>query len=299
MEARAGERRAQRMMALAGPVASAAFGLSVAGIVLAVSPEVNLTARQWVTPGHLLRALVWVNLLLAGLNLLPAWPLDGGRVMKGEMLRAAGGGPGRRSQSAAQQMRTLAMFSPVAAVALVVAGMVTGNFWLIMAGVGIFLMAQVEQQGVALTTGAELVKVREVMLTEYSILSASATLEDAVEQSRHTLQDVYPVVRAGNMVGAVARRDVLEALAASGNGYVQGIMTREFQAAGPDDSLVETLERVTGGDGVSSQLVPVLEGERVVGILTPQNLQRSVGLVALRVRAAGAQRDADQKGEME
>ena len=303
--ARAGERGTQRVMALLGPVASVAFGLMVAGIVLAVAPGVDLLGRNWVTPEHLLRALVWVNLLLGAVNLLPAWPLDGGRVVKGEMLRVAGAN-GAGTKGTAEGMRTFALMSPLLATGLVVVGMLTVNFWLVMAGLAIFLAAQVESQGLALSTGADLVKVREVMLTEYSILSASATLEDAVEHSRHTLQDVFPVVRAGNMVGAVARRDVLAALAASGNGYVQGIMARTFQTAVPEDSLVETLERVTGQPESSSELVPVLEGERVVGILTPGNLRRSVGLVALRVRtrsggrgAGSGQRAGDREDEME
>ena len=282
--ARAGERETQRVMALLGPAASLAFGLTVAGLVLSVAPGVDLMGMKWVTPDHLLRALVWVNLLLGALNLLPAWPLDGGRVMKGELLRGASG---KDAKHAAEGMRKAALMSPLIATVLVVVGMVTVNFWLIMAGLALFLMAQLERQGVALSTGAEQVKVREVMLTEYSILSASATLEDAVEHARHTLQDVFPVVRAGNLVGAVGRRQVLEALAASGNGYVQGIMAKAFETAGPDDALVETLERVTGRLEASSELVPVMEGDRVVGILTPGNLRRSVGLVPMRARADG------------
>ena len=284
--ARAGERDTQRIMALVGPAASLAFGFTVAGVVLAVAPGVDLLSMKWVTPEHLLRALVWVNLLLGALNLLPAWPLDGGRVIKGELLRGASGrnADEKRATNAAGGMRRAAMLSPIVATGLVVVGMVTVNFWLIMAGLAVFLMAQLEGQGVALTTGAEQVKVREVMLTEYSILSASATLEDAIDHARHTLQDVFPVVRAGNLVGAVARRQVLEALAASGNGYVQGIMAKSFETAGPEDSLVETLERVTGRVETSSELVPVMEGDRVVGILTPGNLRRSVGLVPMRSR---------------
>ena len=308
--ARAGERGTQRAMALIGPVTSLLFGLTVAGIVLTVAPQVDLLGRSWVTPEHLLRALVWVNLLLGALNLLPAWPLDGGRVIKGEMLRGAGqhqagtdsaGARRPGTMTSAEGLRTFAMMSPIVAITLVLAGMVTTNFWLVMAGLAVFVAAQLENQGMALSTGADQVKVREVMLTEYSILSASATLEDAIEQSRHTLQDVFPVVRAGNMVGAVARQEVLSALAASGNGYVQGIMTKALTSAGPDDSLVETLERVTSRAGVaggeqvatSTELVAVLEGERVVGILTPGNLRRSVGLLALRSRPGGRADETD------
>ena len=57
-------------------------------------------------------------------------------------------------------------------------------------------------------------------------------------------------------------------------------MTRSFQTAQPDDSLVKTLRRIMAGKG--AQLVPVLEGERIVGIITPQNLAHSMGLLNQR-----------------
>ena len=266
---RMGEPRVQRAMATVGPVTSALFGLTLAGLVLALAPGVSLFEVRWVTPDHLLRAAVWVNLLLAALNLLPAWPLDAGRVVQGQMMRAGG----------SNAVRTSARVGPAIALGLVVFGVLGGNWWAIMAGLAMLVGAQVERQGVQIEAGADTVRAKDVMLSEYSILSASATLEDAVVQARHTLQDVFPVVRAGNMVGAVGRLDVLQALEATGNGYVQGIMTRTFQTAAPEDSLVEVLGRVTGAPGTSSQLVPVVVEERIVGIITPQNLQRSMGLL--------------------
>ena len=281
--ARAGEPRVQRFMALVGPASNLLFGLTVAGMVLTASPGVDLRTQQWVTPLHLLKAMVWLNLLLGALNLLPAWPLDAGRLMPG------------RPQAAGRKIPSLGIgIGPGIALALVGIGIALLNFWLIMAGIGVFLMAQIEQGGAAdaLEPQGERMKVREVMLTEYSILSASATLEDAVEQARHTLQDVFPVVRAGNLVGAVARRDVMAALEANGNGYVQGMMTRSLEPAGADEVLVEALGRASGA---GSQLVPVLEGERVVGILTPGNLQRAMGLSALQARVNGRRAAEDEQ----
>ena len=272
--ARAAEPKVGKWMALAGPLANFGFGLTVAALVLTVAPGVNLTEVKWVSPEHLLRTMVWVNLLLAAVNLLPAWPLDAARVVRGEMVRGPGGAKG-----ALGGLRMFARLGPAIAIGLIVFGLVSANWWLIMAGIGILLGAQAERQGLLLEASTDSVLVKDVMLTEYSILSASATLEDALVQARHTLQDVFPVVRAGNMVGAVARQNIVEALEATGNGYVQGIMTRTFQTAAPGDSLVATLGRVTGQAGASSQLVPVLEGEHIVGIITPQNLQRSMGLL--------------------
>jgi CBS domain-containing protein len=85
------------------------------------------------------------------------------------------------------------------------------------------------------------------------------------------------VVRGRNVVGVVSRQVIADALRAEGNGYVQGIMQRSFHVAKPEDSLGTTISRFSGR-GMS--LVPVTDGERVVGIVTLQNLMHSMSLLA-------------------
>ena len=284
---RSTEAKVQKRMALVGPVANLVFGLALAGLILTIAPEIRVWEMRWVTPLHLLRTAVWVNLLLAALNLLPAWPLDGGRVVRAELLRTPAGSAGG--------MQNLARLNPMIALSLMAVGLVTANWWLIMAGIGILLGAQIERQGLLGEMNPGGAQVRDVMLTDYSVLSASATLEDAVAQARHSLQEVFPVVRGSNMVGAVSRQTILETLEGTGNGYVQGVMTRSFQTAAPADPLIATLSRVTGQSGAASQVVPVVEGERMVGILTPQNLQRSMALWTRRRRVAGERFEEDEK----
>jgi Zn-dependent protease/predicted transcriptional regulator len=261
----------QKRMAVIGPIANIGFGLLVAAMALTVAPEVNLMERPWMSPSHLLRAAVWVNLLLGLVNLLPAAPLDGGRVFRGEFARTKGG---------IKSSRTATGLGPAIAVGLMIIGLLMPNMWLIMIGGFVLIGAHMENQGLLLQTDVDAVRMRDVMLTQFSMLSASDTLEDALQRSVHTLQDVFPVVRGANLVGAVSRQSIVEALHADGNGYVQGVMTRSFQTAQPDDSLVKTLRRIMAGKG--AQMVPVLEGDRIVGIITPQNLAHSMGLLNQR-----------------
>ena len=134
---------------------------------------------------------------------------------------------------------------------------------------------------------------RDVMLMEFSTLSASDTLEDALQRSIHSLQDVFPVIRGSNLVGAVSRQGIVEALQTNGNGYVQGVMTRSFQTAQPDDSLVKTLRRIATGQG--AQLVPVMDGDRIVGIITPQNLAHSMTMLNQRRRMREQVADKDDE----
>ncbi len=261
----------QKRMAVIGPIVNIGFGLVLAAMVLTVAPEVSLFERPWMAPSHLLRAAVWVNILLGVVNLLPASPLDGGRVFRGEFAKTKGGIKGSRAAAGLGQF---------IAIALIVAGLLVPNMWLVMIGAFLMIGAHMEDQGLLLQTDVDAVRMRDVMLTQFSMLSASDTLEDALQRSVHTLQDVFPVVRGANLVGAVSRQSIVEALQSDGNGYVQGVMTRSFQTAQPDDSLVKTLRRIMAGQG--AQMVPVLEGDRIVGIITPQNLALSMGLLNQR-----------------
>jgi Zn-dependent protease/predicted transcriptional regulator len=283
---RAAEPAMQRRMAAVGPLASVGFGLLLAAIVLAAAPGVDLIGRPWIAPSHLMRAMVWLNLLLGAINLLPAFPLDGGRVFRGTTEGAPGGKDRRKpatgtglaaGRGVAASWGLGAGLGQWIAIALVIAGLLLGNLWLAIMGAFVLIGAHMENQGLLVQNDVDTVRMRDVMLTQFSTLSASDTLEDALQRAVHTLQDVFPVVRGGNLVGAVSRQNIVEALAAEGNSYVQGVMTKSFQTALPDDSLVKTLRRIMGEQG--AQLVPVMDGERIVGIVTPQNLSQSMGLL--------------------
>jgi CBS domain-containing protein len=269
--------RMQKGMGLIGPITNILFGLLLAAMALTFSPQVNLYDQPWLSPSHLLRAAIWVNVLLGVLNFLPASPLDGGRVFRGEFAKTKGVIKGSRAATGISQMVAYGLV--LAGMALMVSGKTLGMWFLILGGF-MLIGAQMEDQGLLLQSDVDAVRMRDVMLTEFSMLSASDTLEDALQRSVHTLQDVFPVVRGANLVGAVSRQSIVEALHADGNGYVQGVMTRSFQTAQPDDSLVKTLRRIMAGQG--AQMVPVLEGDRIVGIITPQNLAHSMGLLNQR-----------------
>jgi CBS domain-containing protein/Zn-dependent protease len=276
--ARASEPTIETKMAVVGPVANVGFGLLLAGIALASAPGLKLWELPWVSPTHLLRSLIWTNLLLGAMNLLPAFPLDGGRVLRGGLARRTDGLKGSWKTAGLSQM---------VAIAMILVGMLFKVPWLMIAGAFVLFGAYLEETGLTRPSEVDTVRMRDVMLTQFSTLSASDTLEDALQRAVHTLQDVFPVVRGGNLVGAVSRQNIVEALSLDGNSYVQGVMTKSFETAFADDSLVKTLRRIMGGDG--AQLVPVMDGERIVGIITPQNLQASMVLLnqSRRLRRTG------------
>ena len=269
----------QKMLGIIGPVANIGFGLVLGAISLTFSPDVDLYGQPWLSPAYLLRSAVWMNLLLGVVNVLPALPLDGGRVFRGEFAKTRGVIKGSRAAAGVGQMVAYGLI--LAGMALMVSGKIVG-MWLLILGGFVMIGAHMEDQSMLLQADVDAVRMRDVMLTQFSTLSASDTLEEALQRSVHTLQDVFPVVRGSNLVGAISRQNIVEALHSDGNGYVQGVMTRSFQTAQLDDSLVKTLRRIMTGQG--AQMVPVLEGDRIVGIITPQNLAHSMGMLNQRRR---------------
>ena len=256
-------------LAAAGPLANGLTALALAGMYLGAAPNLDLLGFPLVSAGHLLRATMWMQAGMAGLHLLPAYPLDCGRLLRTNFARRHGVGPAGRAATGVGQLLALAAM---------IGGMLLHSPWLIIAGFFIMIGAQVEDQGVFFQSVVDTVRMREVMLTDFATLSPSDTLADALSRCVHSLQEDFPVVRGPQLVGIVSRQRIVDALRSDGNGYVQSVMSRAFQVARPEDTLGTTIRRITAGRGLS--LIPVTESGRVVGIVSVQNLMNSMSLLA-------------------
>jgi CBS domain-containing protein len=259
----------QFAMALTGPIVNCVTALMIAAACIGGGGDVRLLNRPLVTADHLARSMVWMQAGLGLLHLLPAYPLDFGRLLRGSFARAHGFSPAGRAASGIGQLIALAVM---------ISGMVLHAYWLIIAGFFIMIGAQIEDQGVFFQSVVDTVRMREVMLTDFATLSPSDTLADALVRCVHSLQEDFPVVRGPQLVGIVSRQRIVDALRNDGNGYIQSIMSRAFQVARPEDTLGTTIRRISAGHGLS--LIPVTESGKVVGIVSVQNLMSSMSLLA-------------------
>jgi CBS domain-containing protein/Zn-dependent protease len=271
----------QFAIAFAGPLANCATAAALGIAFLGAGGEIRLFDQPWISPAYLLRSMVWMQAGLGLLHLLPAYPLDAGRLLRGSFAREHGIAPTGRAATGLGQLLALAAM---------LAGMLLHSPWLIIAGFFIMSGAQIEDQGVFFQSVVDTVRMREVMLTDFATLSPSDTLADALGRCVHSLQEDFPVVRGPELVGIVSRQRIVDALRNDGNGYVQSVMSRAFQVARPEDTLGATIRRLTAGRGLS--LIPVTESGRVVGIVSVQNLMSSMSLLAEQRRIE--REDADQ-----
>ena len=277
----AGRGSAQFFLAFTGPLANTATALVLAAMFLGAGGNMHLLDPPLITSVYLLRSLVWMQVGLALIHLVPAYPLDFGRLLRGSFARKHGFAPTGRATSGIGQ---------VLALAAMVGGMLLHNYWLIIAGFFIMIGAQIEDQGVFFQSVVDTVRMREVMLTDFATLSPSDTLADALVRCVHSLQEDFPVVRGPQLVGIVSRQRIVDSLRNDGNGYVQSVMSRAFQVARPEDTLGTTIRRLTAGHGLA--LIPVAESGRVVGIVSVQNLMSSMSLLAEQRRI-----EHEEKGE--
>ncbi len=256
-------------IALAGPLVNIIIAVVAASLLFALAPEIHFWAKPSVYSGNLPGSLVWCNVWLALFNLLPAYPMDGGRVLRALF--------SRRMDSVRATRRAVSIGRAFATLFMLVGMLQPAYVWLTMIGFFLFIAAQLEERSAVFQSVLETVRLEDIMLTDFATLSPADTLEDALEKAVHSLQDDFPVIRGSDMVGVISKQKILQALRAEGNGYVQAVMNRIFEVAQKKESLASAFRKLTARN---LSIIPVVEDQRLVGIVTLQNLMHSMALLA-------------------
>ncbi|HWK30808.1 MAG TPA: site-2 protease family protein [Terriglobales bacterium] len=262
------------IIALAGPLASLGLALIVYAIAISFFPQPGLLTVQGnpLAASNLPKSAVWVNLLLAGVNLLPAYPLDGGRLLRVLLAWPTIAEPRFHFPEAT---RKAVAFSQVIAMLLMFAGI--SNTWFMLAGICLFLSVQIEDRSMLFNAVVESVRLEDIMLTEFATLSPADTLQDALHKAVHTLQDDFPVIRGSDLVGVINKQGIIAALRDNGNGYVQSAMAKVKDVCHRGESLGVAFRKITAQ---GATLIPVVDNDRLIGIVTLQNVMHSMGLIA-------------------
>jgi len=263
-----------RLINIAGPFANFAAGLVLMGVSYALDPHVSLLAQPWVGTAHILRSIVWMQILLGAMGLLPASAMPARRLLRLKSSQTTTGD----LEGAAARSSTFS-FGTGLSLAMIFTGIILRNLWLIMGGGFMLLSARLSSHATVTSPEAEAILVSDVMLTEYTLLSTTDTLRDALQRTTHSLQDVFPVVRGDRLVGSIARDTLSGRLLAEGDSYLQGFMTRSLQTTGPSERLVDALRR--SAQMGAGEFIPVVEDGAMLGILTPQSLSRAVQQIQL------------------
>lgn len=271
--------RQELLIAIAGPLVNVALAL-VLWAALAASGGLAPVDTVGVARGGILERLLMVNVMLAGFNLLPAFPMDGGRMLRAVLAQRMD--YARATQIAARVGQAMAL-------GFGLLGMLSNPFLLFIA---LFVYIGAEQEAAAATMRSlfEGLTVRAAMVTRFSVLRENEPVARALELLIESEQHDYPVVGAdGSVVGMLSRTLLLNALGRGEEQRPVGDVVRAAHDAtpplvlAPDTHLEDAVEHVRNA-GLAS--VPVLDRGNVVGLLTLENLAELAMIHNARTRAA-------------
>lgn len=266
------------VIALAGPAVSLAIAAGLGALVAASGGALSLTAA-FSPDGSLLQRVAAQNLLLGLFNLLPAFPMDGGRV-----LRAALGariGPLRATRIAAGIGRILA-----AGLALI--GL-TSNPFLVIIAIFLWIGGGLELSEMETRQLIGDLPASAAMVTNFEALHPGDPLDRAVHLTLAGSQRHYPVMDGQRVIGILTQAGLLEGLAARGaNSRVADSMARVPLVIDPNEPLASVFPRLQElPDGVA----PVGDDAGIHGLIDRDNL-----IDLLRIRGAVARRAASVSG---
>lgn len=248
-------------VALAGPAVNIVIWLVL--VALGAGMQVDTLENIDSTHIDLLSRLAYVNLFLAVFNLIPAFPMDGGRVFRALLCLR---------MDRVKATRSAALAGQIVAVGFGFLGLSTGNPILILIAVFVFIAANAESQDVAMRSVARRVLARDAMITEFHSLSPLDTLATAAQAVIQTTQHEFPVVGAdGQFLGFVTRNQLFAALA--GDHPRSEPATSIMETDIPIVSLTNGLETVLNGlHGGAPAVAVCTKTGHLAGYITRENI---------------------------
>ncbi len=259
---------AEARIAFAGPVASFATGAILYMVVSALGPETD--PRLAFSLAH----IGYLNIFLGVFNLLPAFPMDGGRVLRSLLVS-------RRSFVSAT--RIAVDVGKACAFAFGIIGLVGGNLFLVLIALFVYMGATQELHHAVYRTTLDGFRVRDLMSTDVVTVEASSNVQSLVERMLVERHMGYPVVQDGRVAGCVTLEDIDKVDDSEREtAKIGDIMSTPLHFVGPDDDIYVALKEM--GTHEIGRLA-VLDGEQLVGIVSRSDIMRGFHLRRLQPAA--------------
>src|SRR6185437_2630570 len=272
--------REELWIALAGPMVNFLIAAVLIGWLSTRQGFVNVMDLRNPTDANLLQRIALGNLLLWLFNLLPAYPMDGGRILRSLLALKRPIDDATRIAAGAGQMFAILMG---------LAGLLWGNFMLMFVALFVYLGALQEgatAKGRLFTSGFP---VSAAAITDFRSLHHGDSLRDAGQLLLTTTQHDFPVMLGDSVIGLLTRSGLVRALMTHGaDSYVAGAMDREFLRLTPETPLSDVLPKLAAAGAVA---LVIDKDDRLVGILTAEHvsefiLLRQAGLAQPTLHAA-------------
>lgn len=208
--------------------------------------------------------LMAANIALAVFNLIPAFPMDGGRVLRAALSFKI---------SRIEATRVAALIGQILAVIFVFFGFFY-NFWLVFIGLFIYLGAGTEAAFETTKNVLAGFKVRDVLMRRFTPLSPGDNIEKAVQILLDGQEHDFLVTINEEVKGVLTRKELIHGLSSFGQSApISGIMRTDFTILTPDMNLQEVYMKMLANDAT---VCPVLENGRLLGMVDKDNISELI-----------------------
>ncbi len=216
--------------------------------------------------------IYWINLVLAGFNLIPAFPMDGGRILRALLSEKLG---------AQKATKIAAMFGHVFALIFAYFGILRFNIILIAIAIFIYMAASSEETQVDIKETLKKFRVRDILAGDFLSLRSDATLAKVLEIVFHSHQEDFPVVDDGKFTGFITRQDIITNIHRFGlEKTVLDCMRSDFPKVKETDLLLK-VQNIMQSSGLKA--VPVTRNGEVVGVVTLEDIGRVYAIASSNV----------------
>lgn len=207
--------------------------------------------------------LYWINLILAVFNLIPAFPMDGGRVLRSLLVPKMG------YQKATKVAVNL---GHIFALGFAYFGIVGFNIILIAIAIFIYMAASNEELQVDLKETLKRFKVKDILSSDFFTLNTDTTLAKVMELIFHSHQEDFPVNEGDRTVGFVTRYDIMAGIQSRGKeALVNEVMRKDFPKIEETDLLINAQKMMQES---SLRAIPVVRADKIVGVVTIDDISR-------------------------
>jgi Zn-dependent protease len=253
------EPRGEFFVAIAGPSVNLAIALALWLWVRGIY-GIDSLEDFWRPSDSFTLNLFKTNVFLAGFNLLPAFPMDGGRVLRALLAT-------RLSYARATDLA--AYIGQAMALLFGFVGLFSNPF-LVFIALFVWMGASAESGMVQVRSALSGMPVNRAMMTEFAVLSPADPLARAAELTLASSQRDFPVVDGGRVLGILRQNDLLAGLNGAGNAApVADHMCRGIEAVDSHAMLADVLTRL---EGAECRTVPIMHAGSLVGLLSMENL---------------------------
>jgi Zn-dependent protease/predicted transcriptional regulator len=267
-------------ISVAGPIASLAVALVFFAIILAGLASGNI--HGWT---HLVRSITqpgWVglvaylfvaNVILAVFNLIPAYPMDGGRILKS--LLSLWLGPLLAAQIATVVGRVLAVLMGLA-------GIFLANLSLVLISFFVYMGASFEDRAVQTQRRLNGMLVSDVLVPVEVVFAHDLPLSTALDLARHSRQQEFPVARNDTWVGIATALDLSKAVQSRPpDTAVAALMHEDFPILSPSATLLDVAKAIQHNP---ARAAAIRHGEEFLGLIGEVDLQRAIHLLEKQSR---------------